>query len=683
VNEGQAPNTMADTTGFQDPISEEYRKPERTTRLVTKLRDIFGAYADARQKHVEGMWDISEKLYLGQDTETSNWPYAANYKINEIFRQCESQKAIASGALFGQPKWFEYEPRTAGQVSQANVATRVVHHQVQTLGHDKELFKWVHEVFKYGTTYLQYGWSNFKRNRLKITKVTDAERGTDRYTREVEEQWHGGPFLEYVNPWKVYHADDVDDIKDSPWVIIREPVSAEYLITQVTEGHFDEDEVKKVLRNANALAPDFDDHLRSAVDADIVGDPRFELRTHWSNGGWVYTTVAEDFVVQARRHPFGTVPLWNMRNYQQAGFAYGISEPWLLYYAQLLLRDICSMWVDSIHYRLQPMFIVKEYLRNQWEQTGFRPGATIFAERPGEDVSPISTTSGGFELQNSAEWVRRGMMLETAMTDEVTGQGSRHRTATGLARLQEAASARAELKISQWEPLFREVYGTLYSLNSHYLDHKVALKVYGTDGAEAFDHWGPENFEGDVGVKVQLPRMMTPPAERQRTLLLLYQQVLQRPDLWNVEAIQEELARAFEFIEPRRLIASPARTQEDALYENSDWLATGFIAEPLPQDNHALHLKAHAYLGLIPESQERTEAELQQLKRHLERHKMFLSQMQAASGGAPPAGIGETPVADTTSRETRGEATGRAEAAMGPGQMGGEQQGALTNAGIL
>ena len=682
------PDTITDTTGYQDPIAKEYRNELRMGRLVTKLKDVFRGYADAREQHIETMWDLSEKIYLGKDDEISNWPYAANYKINEVFRQVESQKAIASGMLFGQPKWFEFTPRVGGQENQANTATRIVHHQLKTLGLDRELFKWIHEIFKYGTGYLQYGWASLKRSKRKFTKVLDEDLkpGTVAYQKQFEELSHGGPFLEWVNPWKVYHADNVDDIADSPWTIIREPVSAEYLITQAIEGHFDENQVRLCLKNSNTLSNDFssDNHLSSIVDADIVGNPEFELRTHYSNGGWCYTTVGEDMVVQARRNPFGVVPMFSIRNYQQAECAYGISEPWLLYYEQMLLRDVCSMWVDSIHYRLQPMFVVRESLRNQWEQTGFRPGATVFTDRPTEDVHPLPTTAGGFELQNSAEWVRKNMALETAMTDEVTGQGSRHRTAMGLMRLQEAAGARTELKIAQWEPIIREVYGTLYQLNAHYLNHQIALRVYGTDGAEAFGHYGPENFSGDVDVEVQLPRTMTPPAERQQKLLLFYQQVLQRPDLWNVEAIQEEMARAFEFVEPRRLIASPARNQEDALYENADFLATGFITPPLPQDNHQLHLKTHAVVTLVPQFGEKTPEEMNSFKRHIMRHQQFLAQLQAAggmTGGAPPAGIGQEPVADTTSGAVRSEVTNRTEAAIGPGQMGAEQQGVLSAAG--
>ena len=678
---------MSDPTLGLPPIHEDYRTNEKRQEMVVgRLTQQFTHYAQQRANHVEKLWELAEQIYLGEDNSSIN-PYSAQYEIKEVFRQLESEKALAIGQLFGNELWFEYKPRVAGQEEQANIATQMVHYQLKSMGGDEALFKWVQECFKWGTTYLQYGWSQFRRQRKKITKIV-LDDGRPAWKRDDEEVVHGGPYLEWLNPWKVYHHPDVDKISDSPWVFVREMVSGEYLKTQTREGFFDEEKVKKALAEGAAISGDFltssaDRHIWDANDEELLGDKEFELTTAWSNGGWVYSLINGRHLAQAQRQNYSMIPMFNLRNYPQADLGYGISEAVLLAAEQMLLRDICSMWVDTVHYRLNPMFVVKEYLRNQWEQVRFVPGETLYAERPNEDIQKLDVSAETFQLQQAAEYVRRGMTLATGMTDEVTGLGSSHRTASGLMRLQDAASARGALRIAQWEPTFREVYGGLYTVNSLFLDEEIALRVYGVDGSQVFNRFGPENFSGDIDVEVNLPRTMQPPAERQRTMLLFYQQALQRPDLWNLGLLQEELARAFQFRFPRRLITSPARSQEDALWENQDFMATGFIADPAANDNHQGHLQIHGMLSLAPEFAQRSPVEITSFKRHLARHQAFLQMQMAQGGGMAPAAGMPALTGDGASMAQRMESSGIAEGSTGPGQMGGEVQGELTGEGAL
>ena len=675
------PVEMKDPTGGQEPILPEARRENDSGLLVRRILSHFETYKQRRSSEQEPIWEKAQALYLGEATEPS-FPYASSYPVMEIFRQVECQKALAFQALLVDAR-FEYRARQLGGEEAAYAAQQIVQHQLVNLGLETHIQRWLGEVAKFGTSYLAFGWGRYKPLKFKQTRVqTDEAREKDP-TAKAEEIAHGGPCLEWLSPWKVYCHPDIEDICESPFVFVRDLVGPEYLQTEVNEGRFDRDAVKKAIKAARGPSGDFPEMRNrrgfNANDEDAYGDRLHELLTCYTTAGWVYSVVDSEHLVQAQRNPYETIPILDLKNYPVPGYHYGIGEPTILDPEQALLRDIYSMWVDTIHFDLNPTYVVRDEDRNNFEAFSFRPGAVLYTSGdPQSAVNPIRPSGKTFAIEHSAQHVRQNMQWLTGMTDEVTGLGSRHRTATGLARLQNAAQARVMLKLLHWAPQFRRLYAILHALNAAFLDEDVALKVEGVDGRDAYARYGSAQFSPEVDVDVILPLNMEPPEVRRQNLMALYTAVRGDPG-WDTTDIKLDIGRAFGFRHPRRLVVSPSTASRDVFWENEDYLRRGFIADPRPSEDHALHLKGHGYVPSLPQFQTLPPVAQQAFAAHMEIHERYMEQTQNAASAQAAQQVGMRN--QDEAQAIRGEAT--AAAGMGPGWAGAAQQGVPPQVGPM
>lgn len=654
-----------DPTGGLLPFHEDLQSEKERKEVVDGLKEIFEKYRGARSTVVERIWERAEAIYEG-DALVNPHPYQSFYDIREVYSQVESMKAKSADLFFGLRKRFDLHTQHDGGEDSANIATHIIVKQNKMLGWEEELLSWHDQAFITATSYLEYGWAQFRRVHTKITRMDE---NTPTWKREVEEIPHGGPYFEHLDCWSVFTNPWVPKLENSPFVFKVETVSSEYLLTMVAEGKFDAKAVNKALKLGGDVDPSKDKRTRKWLPQQtetLMGEDNcFELVTCWTTTGWEYVYVGGETLVRGNYNVFGRVPILTLKDNPRHGMAYGVPIATILEPEQLLLNDIASLWVDSIHYRLQPMFVVAEAMRNQWDALQFMPGATFYAERPKEDVQALPTTAQGFELSNSMEFVRRGMQRTSGQTDEVLGQGSRHRTATGLHALQEAAAVRDKYRAIRWQSVIGKVYETAYALNAAFLDEEVSARVEGLDGKMLSGRYGAEHFSPEVDVEVLLPTTMEPPEVRQTRSVTMYT-ALSKDPLVNREYLLQEVARAHE-ISPRRLIVSRPRSQSDAIYENQDFLSSGFMADPTAGDDHAIHYQIHEMMKQTVQFQ-KLPPEVQAVAiRHCQIHERYLQEMQAMT---------QTPMANP-SMATPIEAQGNqlANDSLNMGAMGAAQQG--------
>lgn len=678
------------------------RKEE--TRVLDRLVTGFMQYAGARAEW-EAHWRESNEIYEGRDGENAQWPYSSRYEIPEAFRQTEGMKAFILNAFFGQPHWFEFKARHHGAEEDANISAHIVRWQIKHFGLEDDIMTWPAEVVHHGVSYCQYGWSQFKRRKFKFNR-TENEDYDSAWEREAVEEIHGAPFVEYLSPWKVYHHPGVDKIEDSPLVYVVEHVSGDYLLTQARNSFYKMDRVRRALQEAQSMPQDVPAEVfRQGNDTEILGDPEFELMTVWTNGGRVYAIVNRQHVVQGNMNEYGDIPLLNQRNYQSPGNPFGISEPKQLQPEQALIRDLMSMGVDSTFYKLQPMWVYNSELSRYFgdKDFSFRPGMAFQADAPNA-ITPVATTAESGVIFQHADRIRQYAQLKTSFTDIVGGTGTDGaNTAFAHGRLQEAATSRLQARIMMWETRLRKLYEKLHSLNAQYLDERIAVQVEGVNGGKAYGRYrngqvaygdnpldtgmevvpgfGPESFEPEIDVMVEMPRTMGSPMERQGKLMALWQAIAQDPR-WNVEPIQEEIARAFEFPNPKRLLVRPETSQRDAAKENADFFSTGVVPDPLASEDHQIHLELHSYVPKLPQYAGLPETLRGQWLMHMQIHAAYLQKLQAmqmgqsgmAGTGAPPGG--PEPTNDGTPPDVRQESTDLAEATSAPGDQGAMEMGA-------
>jgi len=692
---GAAPALSAPPSADQESVDVTSKEAEK---LMPRLLLGFNQYADAR-KEQEEHWRESCAIYEGRDGEDAQWPYTSRYEIPEAFRQTEGMKAFILNGFFSQPNWFEYKARHYGSEEDANISTHVVQWQLKHFDQEDDLMTWPMEVVHNGVSYVQYGWSHFKRLKYKFNR-TENEEYNKQWEQESTEEMQGAPFIEYLSPWKVFHHPGVDKIEHSPLVYVVQHVSGDYLLTQARTGFFDMKRVYQALQEKNAIPRDVEIGDIEA-GTELLGDPEFELMYVWTNGGRVYAIVNRNTMVQGNMNEYGEIPLLNQRNYQAPGNPFGISEPKQLQPEQSLIRDMMSMGVDSHFFKLQPMYIYNSDLARYFgdKDFAFRPGMAFQSDAGAQAIVPVTTQADSAQIFSNAERIRQYAQLRTNFTDIVAGTGTDGaQTAFAHGSLQTAATNRLNARMLLWETRLRKLYEKLHALNAAYLDERVAIQIEGINGGKAYGRYkdggvaygdnplssgmdaipgfGKESFTPEVDVEVKMPRTMEAPQQRQARLMTLWGAISQDPR-WAVEPIMEEIGRAFEFPSPKRLIVRPATAQRDAAKENADFLSNGVIPEPLGSDDHQVHLELHAYMPQMPAFKGLPQTLRAQFLQHMQIHQAYLQKIQEMTMGQSGMAAPPQPTrGDSASPEVREQSSMMADEMSSPGEMGAAEMGA-------
>jgi len=660
-----------DPTAGQEPILDEVYDAENGDLdcLGERLLDLFSRFESARQATAEPGWELSEKLYDGI-VDGSSFPYGALYEIREVFRQVEASRALTATALFSQRRRFKYLPLQPEVEEIANRATSAVRQQLKEFRLNNQLIRWLKMPAKVGISYLFEGWATYKRIKRKLTQLHDVE-GTV-FERLCEEVSHGGPWLEWLDHWKVFAWPWIEEVENQRCMFVRELVDGEYLRTMVRENEFDRKQVEKAL-DVEANGVDRNDFHRGEWNShqfEETGDKEYELIQCWTSTGWVYSMVGKT-VVQAKRNGFNRIPIRALKYYAREGEHYGNSEPQILAAEQILLRDAASMWVDSIHYKLQPMWIANSGLKQTFKNTTFRPGGVIWVDgKPDEQIKPLATTQDTFQLGQVLETIRRYMQNDSSITDEITGLGSRQRTATGMIQLQQAASLRHKLKLLEWQEDIEQVYLDIYRMNQLFLNNDVFARVESVGGDETPGTFSPIIFEPEVEVELNMPDSTEPPGLRQQRIMPFLQMAQQDPR-FNFPYLVEQAALAFEFPNPRKVLADPGRSRTETMQDIADFVSYGILPDPMPGDNHQERLQLYAMFTQTPRFAELDDAAKIKFERHVKMHEDYLMQMQQMGGasGVPEATEPQYPISPQVEERT--------EAQFQNGQTGAQQQGGM------
>jgi hypothetical protein len=270
------------------------------------------------------------------------------------------------------------------------------------------------------------------------------------------------------------------------------------------------------------------------------------------------------------------------------------------------------------------------------------------------------------------EFIDSRMQLGTGINKEMTGS-SDQRTATGVSMMSQSGNQRQQHKVVLWTPHFRTIYGRLYDLMATHLSDEKALRLEGEDGKYTFTRYGPQDFEAEIDVEIELANTMEPNDQRAQRFMNLYKMIGMDP-LVNRQAIIMETLRAMGMKKPKRFLDNPSNHQGDALAENTNFQATGIIGDPRPDENQQVHLQIHMPLMQQPGFQLLPLGRQAMFAKHVQDHMALFQAMQAMQaqsqmastqpGGAP----GASPVG--------AQANQQAENMFGNAQAGASQQGA-------
>ena len=672
---------MGDTSA----IHTDYRSKKNRDTLLGDMMSLFEAYADYRKQNIEPTWMACYDAYRGEAPQKKS-PYQSMYVLREVFRTIETQIPILLNGIFGEDRLFVYNPVDEEGIGSAHNKTEIIHRQLT----DNNLYAQLHRFFmtapKYGNSYLMYGWSSWLKNEAKLTKVgTDARKKKSTFSRHITEVKYDAPFLRSVSPWKIYTDPRVPCLRESPMCFYRTECSDEYLLSEARQGRMDPTIVNRIIKQAKDVKiedlhqSDVEARLDHSENRSLNPGNRHELILGWTNNGWEYAVVNRTEVVKARPNMFGEAPILDIQNYPQEDEHYGISEIELILTEHALLTEVGSMLIDTAHYEHNPMFVLHPEVFRKWQYASFRPGGRIPATNP-EHVKMLQVNQGSTQaLMGLLNYIESKSEKGTSMTPEVTGQGSAHRTSTGLRALQSAATARQDLKLTLWKPTL--IYGgqRIHDMNQAFLQTEEAMRIKGPNGKWTFGKYGPENFAGKVTTDVTLKASQEPKEMVRNAMLSLYNTFAGDPEV-NLTRLKQTIFKKFDFVDPEKMVVNPMDGKFEALYENEVFKMHGVIGKVVPNENHMDHYMGHLPLTQEPEFQQAladpnhpSHPSAVQFMQHVQSHKIFVDQLLAQQGGAPNA-----PGDGMTNQVTPAAAHGNAlaQGITQPGNFGAIQQGA-------
>lgn len=664
---------------------------EQREQAVERLMALLKEYKDFREAYIEPIWNETYRAYMGTPPQ-DNSPYGSFYHIAEIFRQVEVLKPQIAAQLLPSDQYFKYKPVHVNDeeaVLRAQAATQIVHAHIKKMRCERELLTWLDNCPVWGISYLMDGWKRYRHTKNKIAKciLKDSEgkprNAWKRETIDIEEE---GIYVKWLNHWQVYVDWRCPDLNDSPGVFVVERVTAEDLKTLVREGELDADVTKEAIEEGGDATEEWEFNERPEEESGLSSsdahpnkslEGMFTLITVWTNDHKVYSIINQKHMARAQVNERQRVPIHTLTNYPQPGCHYGLGEPYMLLWDQKLLDDAASQYIDSVKYALNPMFLVAAEEQKKWQVASFKPGGAVFPNNI-EKIKMLAVPQLSIPLNEVMSTLRRNMQLASGNTDEMQGI-THHRTATGVKMLQDAAAMRINHKIRWHMPIFKNLWLELYSLEARFLDESFAVRIAGKDGRHLVQQYGPDAFEPEVDVSIELPPEMESPMERQSRALQLYQLTAGTGDpRWKFRGSAKHLLAAFDHVEDQDdFLADSMEDTKLPIDENAIWEQSGAMPPVKPDQNHQAHIPIHQQK--IQEAQQAVAmglmhpGQLQNILEHTEQHMQYFQQIQAAlaqqaqamAGGVPQDGGGSVmPQADMM-----GEAN-MAKSVRGAGQQG-------------
>lgn len=602
ADEGEAPQA-------QPPIDKKIGGKQKRDELVAKLVRVFGKYKKARARDYEPVWNLIHEAYNGVPPIDSA-PYQTVYVDREPFRQVEALKPLISDIITPDDReWFRYEAQSEPGEMQAAAATEIMRHRMDVFRLDREIHKWRDACVQWGTSFLRYGWCSYVKESRKISLFHGKG---DAWDKESVEVARSGPFLEQLPIWCVYADPMVEDPRSSPFVFVEKIVSASYLKTQIREGNYDADTIKRAIkegqlgkRSPKEDAAFWNEHGNKDVDAildELDGDAECKEQICYTNNGWVYVMLDEKHLVHAGRGEFRQAPILTLKTYPAEGQLYGTAVIETILGAYRHLIDIDSLAMDNIRFSNMPVIKVRKSEANNLRRFTFAPAALMEMD----DITgaePLVIPSHAGDLQGAREALKFDMQLASGATKDVTGIGASHSTAIGLTKLQQAGMARIEHMVRLMMPAFSELYDVLYQVHQAYLDEDVSLKIPDEDGQRKWQSFAPEVFSSNVDVRIEIAPTMVSRETIQQQFNLLWPMMSQDPRI-DMKPLFIKGMRAFGMKTPDKLWVNTVTTQNDVAEEIRQHRATGLMNPARPNDDHALWLQLLSPYIQSPEFQQ-------------------------------------------------------------------------------
>ena len=432
----------------------------------------------------ETRWKRYYKLYRSY-RDASAYPFKSNIFVPYIFSIVESVVPKMLGTIFNTRPLIAVQARKGASENLAKVLERMLEYQLDE--ENLEFFNKILEFFKecaiYGTSFMKV-----------IPKFKDDELATFSHI-DVEP-------IDLFHIFPDYRAKSVRRMR--------------YII-QLSYTEFDE--LEKLERQGfYKNVKDVENYVESMIEVDSYKRQRLsdvgildeygfdadrkiiEVLEYWDENK-IYTIGARKVILKEEDNPFGGLLPFIMARYIPVQHElYGIGIPEISETLQDELNTVRNQRMDNVNLIINRMFIANKYADINLDQLVSYPGNVILTN----DINAI-TALDTRDITKSAyqeeEIIKRD--IDNAVGEYEYSRGAlppRKETATGIVRLQQAASVRFDTVVKMLEfTVIRNVAKMFLWLDYTFMPRKMLEKILGTEDytkleAEKFFAQDPEEM---------------------------------------------------------------------------------------------------------------------------------------------------------------------------------------------
>lgn len=550
---------------------------------ATEIDSLYKAVKRWRTDH-ETRWEEFYKLYRSYIDEDEH-PWRANLFIPYTFSVIETVVPKMLGSIFNTKpiisivtrKGNEIRPEEMEEMSElldsmgldtssmmptsdlAELIERLLDYQFED--ESLEFYFMLEEFFKdaaiYGTAFAKI-----------VPKFADEE----------ELVLDSIDFLP-IDLWNIFPDWRATSIKDSKFIIERREIDIEELLDKQDQGIYEH--VDELVDYAESKFK-IDEYRKLRLDSievseDMYGDwsearKSVQVLEYWDRQK-IYHVAAGKFILLEDDNPFGDVLPYVMMKYTPVPHElYAIGIPEMTESLQHELNSIRNQRMDNINLINNRMFVVNKLADIDIDNLISYPG-NVITTNDIESIKPLDTADITRSIYMEEDIIKRDIQNATGEYEYSRGATPQHReTATGIIKLQQAASVRFDAVLKNVEFTFREIAKLFIWYNSQFLEPQDFAKIVGTKDFVRMG--GPYFYELPVEEMLKLYHFQPVGSSttavkelRIQQIMQLYQVANQDP-FFNQYELRKKLLNALDMLDYDKLL----KTEEQVRNEQKEMM---------------------------------------------------------------------------------------------------------------
>ena len=383
----------------------------------------------------EDRWKSYYKLYRSY-RDGSTQPFKSNIFVPYIFSIVESVVPKMLGTMFNTRPIISVQPRQGGSEEIARLLERLLEYQLDE--EQLEFFSKILEFFKecaiYGTSFMKV-----------LPKFNDDELVSFNYI-DLEP-------LDLFNVFPDYRARSIRRMK---YIIQLSYVDYDELERLGRQGFYKN--IKDVMNYTESMNTVDEFKRERLTEIGIMDEYGFdanrkviEVLEYWDRD-WIYTVGARKVVLKKEKNPFnGLLPFVMARYIPVQHELYGIGIPEVSKTLQEELNTVRNQRMDNVNLIINRMFVANKYADIDFDQLVSYPGNVILTNDV-TSIVPLDTRDITKSAYQEEEIIKRD--IDNAVGEYEYSRGAlppRKETATGIVRLQQAASVRFDTVVKMLE----------------------------------------------------------------------------------------------------------------------------------------------------------------------------------------------------------------------------------------